>query len=105
SRRELGAGPVNWGAGLPAWSWAALALLLGVAATLAVSRSQQLEARAAQERAFHALATEAFNAVADSLHDCEQLLRSVQTVFLASGELPGDELPPPYQHLPPATLL
>ena len=94
---------MNRGTGLPAWSWAALALLLGVAATLAVSRSQQLEARAAQERAFRALATEAFNAVADSLHDCEQLLRAVQTVFLASGEVSADEFAHLYQNLHPRT--
>ena len=87
--------------GLPAWLWAAIALALGVGLTLVVSRSQQLHAQAEREAAFHALATDASVSVADTLQNCERLLRSVQTVFLASGHVAPGEFAHLYQNLHP----
>ena len=87
--------------GLPAWLWAAIALTLGVGLTLVVSRSQQLRAQAEREAAFHGMATESFASVAGTLQNCERLLRSVQTVFLASGHVAPNEFAHLYQNLHP----
>jgi len=86
---------------MPAWAWAALALLIGVGVTLWVSRTQQQQAHAEKVAAFEALATDAFTSVQDSLRSCEVLLRSVQTVFLASGAVSAAEFAHLYGNLQP----
>jgi diguanylate cyclase (GGDEF)-like protein/PAS domain S-box-containing protein len=89
------------GKGVPAWAWAMLALVLGAGLTLWVSRVQQQRAHAEHRTAFDALADDAFVSVRDSLGSCEVLLRSVQTVFLASGEVSMGEFAHLYQNLDP----
>ena len=87
--------------GLPPWLWAALAMVLGIGLTLVVSRSQQLRAQAEREAAAANLATSAFASIAGNLRNGERLLRSVQTVFLASGEVSPGEFAHLYQNLRP----
>ena len=89
------------GNGVPAWAWAALALVLGAALTLLVSHAQQQRALDEHRAAFESLAADAFTSVQDSLRSCEVLLRSVQTVFLASGEVSAQEFEHLYQNLDP----
>lgn len=87
--------------GVPPWLWAVLALALGIGLTLVVARSQKLRAQAAQEAAAGELAVDAFASIAGNLGNCERLLRSVQTVFLASGEVSSAEFAHLYQNLRP----
>ena len=69
--------------------------------TLVAARSQQLRAQAGMEAASERLAEAAFVSVGDSLHNCERLLRAVQTVFQASGEVSSAEFTHLYQNLRP----
>jgi diguanylate cyclase (GGDEF)-like protein len=87
--------------GAPAWFWALAALVIGIALSFWVSGQQRERAAAERGAAFTKLADESFDAVADSLHACELLLRSVQTVFLASDDVTEDEFATLYENLRP----
>src|SRR5690606_29784101 len=89
--------------GAPAWLWALAALAVGIALSFWVSGQQRERAAAERGAAFTKLADESFEAVADSLHACELLLRSVQTVFLASDDVTEQEFATLYDNLRPRT--
>ncbi len=89
--------------GAPAWLWSLAALVLGTALTLWASGQQQEGADAERRAGFAALAQESFDAVAGNLHACELLLRSVQTVFLASDDVTPAEFANLYDNLRPRT--
>ncbi|MDQ2703084.1 MAG: EAL domain-containing protein [Pseudomonadota bacterium] len=89
--------------GAPAWLWALAALAIGVALSFWVSGQQRERARAERGAAFTKLADDSFEAVAESLHSCEMLLRSVQTVFLASDDVTPSEFAALYDNLRPRT--
>src|SRR5690606_1571140 len=87
--------------GAPAWFWALAALAIGLALSFWVSGQQRERAASVRGAAFTKLADESFDAVADSLHACELLLRSVQTVFLASDDVTEEEFATLYENLRP----
>ena len=87
--------------GVPALWWSVAALMLGVAMTLWASSRQH--ARALQERdaMIARVADDSFDAVSNRLQACERLLRSVQTVFLASDAVSPGEFMHLYENLRP----
>ena len=87
--------------GAPAWLWSLAALVLGTALTLWATNRQQEGADAERQAAFATLAQESVDAVAQDLHACELLLRSVQTVFLASDDITPAEFAHLYDNLRP----
>jgi diguanylate cyclase (GGDEF)-like protein/PAS domain S-box-containing protein len=87
--------------GIPAWFWSVVALALGTALTLWAAGRQQASADLERQAAFATLAQESFDAIAADLHACELLLRSVQTVFLASDEITPAEFGNLYDNLRP----
>jgi diguanylate cyclase (GGDEF)-like protein/PAS domain S-box-containing protein len=87
--------------GAPAWLWSLAALVIGTALTLWASGQQQQSADAERQAAFATLVQESFDAVANDLHACELLLRSVQTVFLASEDITPAEFANLYDNLRP----
>jgi diguanylate cyclase (GGDEF)-like protein/PAS domain S-box-containing protein len=87
--------------GAPAWSWGLVALLLGAALAFWASGHQRERAAAERQAAFAKLAQQSFDAIAGNLHACELLLRSVQTVFLASDDVNAAEFTNLYANLRP----
>lgn len=87
--------------GAPAWLWSLSALVLGVALAFWVFGQQRQDADRERQAAFAKLAQESFDAVAGNLHACELLLRSVQTVFMASDDVNAGEFSNLYQNLRP----
>ena len=90
--------------GVPGWLWSLVALAIGVALTLWVSGLQYQRAGAEHRAAILQLEEDSFAGVAGSLQACERLLRSVQTVFLASDAVSADEFAHLYENLRPRML-
>ena len=86
---------------MPGWLWSLLALALGVAISYWVADRQQARVEHEQRAAFIRLAEDGQAAIVANLHACEMLLRSVQTVFLASEEVNATEFANIYKALKP----
>ena len=86
---------------VPGWIWSLLALALGVALSYWVAGRQQARAEREQRAEFVRLADAGQAAIIANLHACEMLLRSVQTVFLASEDVNAAEFANMYQALQP----
>lgn len=91
--------------GLPAWGWALLVLLLGMAATLWAATRQYQHAQARHEAGLRDVVARSEEALASSLGDCALLLRSMQTVFIASEEVSPAEFAAAYAVLRPREVL
>ncbi len=86
---------------LPGWAWSLLVLALGVALSYWIADRQQARAEREQGAALIRLVEEGQEAIVANLHACEMLLRSVQTVFLASEDVNAAEFANMYQALQP----
>jgi diguanylate cyclase (GGDEF)-like protein/PAS domain S-box-containing protein len=86
---------------LPGWLWSLLALALGVALSYWIADRQQARVEREQHAAFIRLAEDGQVAIVANLHACEMLLRSVQTVFLASEDVNPTEFANIYKALQP----
>jgi diguanylate cyclase (GGDEF)-like protein len=86
---------------MPGWLWSLLALALGVAVSYWVADRQQARVEHEQRAAFIRLAEDGQAAIVANLHACEMLLRSVQTVFLASEDVNATEFANIYKALQP----
>jgi diguanylate cyclase (GGDEF)-like protein len=86
---------------LPGWLWSLAALALGVAVSYWVADRQQARVEQEQRAAFIRLAEDGQAAIVSNLHACEMLLRSVQTVFLASEDVNATEFANIYKALQP----
>ncbi|MFC7301314.1 EAL domain-containing protein [Cognatiluteimonas weifangensis] len=86
---------------LPAWLWSLLVLALGLALSYWTADRQRAGVEREQRVELRRLADESQTALVASLHACEMLLRSVQTVFLASEDVSATEFAHIYQALQP----
>jgi diguanylate cyclase (GGDEF)-like protein/PAS domain S-box-containing protein len=86
---------------LPGWLWSLLALALGMALSYWIADRQQVRVEREQRAAFIRLAEDGQAAIIANLHACEMLLRSVQTVFLASEDVNTTEFANIYKALQP----
>lgn len=93
--------PARAPGGLPPWLWSCAALALGLAATVWASGQQQARIRAGRHAEIARLQNDSFMAVAERLRACERLLRSVQTVFIASDQVSPREFSYLYANLRP----
>ena len=84
-----------------ALAWSALALLAGAALSAAVGLYQHRVLRAERDVQFDRLAERSFDAVQNRLAVCGLLVRSVQSLFLASEELTAVEFERVYGNLRP----
>ncbi|WP_460813096.1 bifunctional diguanylate cyclase/phosphodiesterase [Luteimonas pelagia] len=87
--------------GLPAWAWSLLALLLGVAATAWAARIQAAGLDADRRAALADIAGNGYTALQAELDACALLVRSVQSVFLASEAVTPGEFANVYANLRP----
>lgn len=83
------------------YGWSLLALLLGVALTMAVHRQQDRRQQAELELTRNALADKSYTALNAQLHAAETLLRAVQSLFLSSDEVSAPEFANLYANLQP----
>ncbi len=111
SKRSAPARPVHFDglADLPPprtlrWGWVALTLLLGLALTLLLYRQQQLQWRQDQAKATAQLAEKTALALTARLASSELLMRSVQTLFIASDQVTEQDFAHLYANLRPRTL-
>jgi diguanylate cyclase (GGDEF)-like protein/PAS domain S-box-containing protein len=76
---------------LAAYLWSALALLIGLAMTLALHDQQARRQQAETNFVRNELAGKSYGALQAKLHSAETLLRAVQTLFLTSDEVTATE--------------
>ncbi len=88
-----------WIAG--AWIWSLLAFLLGAGLSLWVASQQQRRHDAEQMAAFRSVAERSYAALGQHLDACGWLVRSVQTLFLASDDVTPEEFGTVYTNLRP----
>ncbi|WEN15294.1 EAL domain-containing protein [Rhodanobacter sp. AS-Z3] len=86
---------------LAAWLWSLLALIVGLALVAAVYQQQQQRHRAERALVAGELADKTYVALQNKLLSAESLLRSVQTLFLASDEVTRQEFANFYLNLHP----
>lgn len=91
--------PPRPGRDLSPWVAAAIALVLGMSLTLWLSRGEEERAARDRQRAFEAAANNIAAAVISQLADCERLIRTFQSVFLASDEVKAEEFQRVYDNL------
>lgn len=84
-----------------AWLWSLLALTLGVALSLWIAGQQQRQHDAEAAAAFQSAAVRSHDALRRQLQTSGSLVRSVQTLFLASAEVTQDEFDNLYANLRP----
>jgi diguanylate cyclase (GGDEF)-like protein/PAS domain S-box-containing protein len=84
-----------------AYAWGLLALLAGLALTLAMHQHQQRRQQVEQRALYTQLAKSGFLALEGQLQAAEWLLRSVQTLFLASDQVTEAEFAAFYENLHP----
>ena len=84
-----------------ALAWSALALLAGVALSAAVALGQYRALQAERDVQLDRLAERSFDAMENQLAVCGLLVRSVQSLFLASDELTALEFDRVYENLRP----
>jgi len=87
--------------GLPAWLWSLLALALGIAGTLWAAQLQQERMRVERRAQLEHVAESGFVALRSQLQAAEMLARAVQSVFLASEDVTGQEFANVYANLHP----
>jgi diguanylate cyclase (GGDEF)-like protein/PAS domain S-box-containing protein len=87
--------------GLPAWLWSLLALAVGIAGTLWAAQLQQERMRVERRAQLEHVAESSFVALRSQLQAAEMLARAVQSVFLASEEVTGQEFANVYANLRP----
>lgn len=90
--------------GQPAWVWTAGALLLGFALTVSMTLAHHAALAKAERAQFDRVAERSFDAVAGRLQACGNLVRSVQSVFLASEDVNAEEFRHLYANLRPREL-
>lgn len=86
---------------VPGALWGLLALLCGLALTLALHRQQLSEQWVSHDAAMRALADKGYVALQSELQSSELLVRSVQTLFLASQDVTAAEFAHLYENLRP----
>ena len=96
---EPGSAPPPWSSA--AWLWSLLAFALGAALSLWVARQQQHRHEAAAAVEFEDVAARSHHALVQQLEACGWLVRSVQTLFLASDEVTQSEFDSVYENLHP----
>ena len=87
--------------GLPAWAWSLLALALGICLSLWVATLQQRRLESEHRRAMENIADSSQTALLSRLRTSELLVRSVQSLFLASEEVTAEEFGHVYANLQP----
>ncbi len=93
---SLRAGPRR---GIDPWVAALLAFVLGMTLTLWLSRGEQRRADREQSEAFVQAARGIAASIGSQLSDCERLIRTFQSVFLASDEVSYEEFNQVYDNL------
>ena len=86
---------------VPDAAWGLVAMLCGVALSLVLQHQQHQRHAASQHGAWQALADRGFGALRDRLQSSERLVRSVQTVYLASDTITPTEFEHIYDNLRP----
>jgi diguanylate cyclase (GGDEF)-like protein/PAS domain S-box-containing protein len=86
---------------VPGYLWGLLALLCGLMLTLALHRQQRNEQQISHDAAMRALADKGYVALQSELQSSELLVRSVQTLFLASQDVTAAEFTHLYENLRP----
>ena len=94
-----GTGGQPWGA--VAWVWSLLALALGITLSLWAASQQQRRHDAAAAATFQRMAVFSHDALRRQLQAKGSLVRSIQTLFLASAEVTQDEFDNFYANLRP----
>ncbi|MBB5016119.1 bifunctional diguanylate cyclase/phosphodiesterase [Rehaibacterium terrae] len=84
--------------------WSAVLLLIGLGLSAALARWHHGAIREAQRAELAQLAQRGFDALAQQLANCALLVRSVQTIFLASEEVTADEFERAYDNIGPQRL-
>jgi diguanylate cyclase (GGDEF)-like protein/PAS domain S-box-containing protein len=93
--------PVPASRRLNAYLWGLLALLFGLALTLAVHNQQERRQQAEQASLRNELAGKGYLALQAQLHSAEWLLRAVQTLFLVSDRVTATDFGNFYANLRP----
>jgi diguanylate cyclase (GGDEF)-like protein len=90
--------------GKPAWLWSLAALLFGLCLTVLAAGSHRASLVKTEHTRFERLAERSFDSVEDHLARCGLLVRSVQTLFLASDRVTPEEFATVYANLRPREL-
>ncbi|RZA22037.1 MAG: EAL domain-containing protein [Lysobacteraceae bacterium] len=85
--------------GFSPWLAAAAAFVLGMSLTLWLSQQEYGRARQEQQRAFAEAASDVTEAIRSQLSDCERLIRTFQSVFIASDDVSPEEFSRVYDNL------
>ncbi|RNF85882.1 bifunctional diguanylate cyclase/phosphodiesterase [Montanilutibacter psychrotolerans] len=85
----------------PAWLWGLMALAFGVAVSLWLAQVQKQQHQAERAAAIERVAENGYRALRSRLESCELLVRSVQTLFLASESVSDAEFAHLYENLQP----
>ena len=85
--------------GMDPWVAAIIAFMLGMTLTLWISRGEQRRAEREQRREFVEAAGGIVTAIRSQLSDCERLIRTFQSVFLASDKVTANEFSRVYDNL------
>ncbi len=93
---SLRAGPRR---GIDPWVAALLALVLGMTFTVWLSRGEERRADREQSEAFLHAAREIAASIGSQLSDCERLIRTFQSVFMAAEEVTEEEFVRVYDNL------
>jgi len=86
------------------WAWVALTLLLGLTLTLVLHHQQHVRQRAASRATLDELADRNYAALQARLGASELLMRSVQTLYIASDEVTAKDFEHLYANLRPRQL-
>jgi CHASE1-domain containing sensor protein len=85
--------------GFNPWIVALIALLLGMALTSWLAHAATARVQAERQRAFGVAARGVVASIAAQLSDCERLIRTFQSVYLASDEVTEQEFARVYENL------
>lgn len=96
--------PMMTGFHRAAFAWSALVLLLGVALSIAVAQWHRAGVHEVRRGELALLAQRGFDSLEQQLRNCALLVRSVQTIFLASEEVTPEEFDRTYDNIGPQRL-
>lgn len=84
---------------VPAWVWGLLVFAIGIVATALLAKNEQQRDLQEARQQFSLEAKRFSSAVERQLHACDALIRSFQTMFLASEEVTPDEYARAYENM------
>ena len=84
---------------VPAWVWAAIAFLLGMALTLWIAEGERRRGERDDRNQFATEVENAASAIRDQLDQCEHLIRAFQSIFLASDTVSPGEYARAYENM------